>query len=197
MLEKLFKTSIALIAAGGYPAVVGLSLLGSALIPIPNELVILFSGFQAFQGHFTLAQVIFWGTLGNVLGCVVCYWLGLKGGRPLVEKYGRYILLTKKKLTSVEKFYDRWGEQAVLIGRLLPIVRAVSSFPAGISRMRLGVFILYSIIGSFVWVVTLAVMGYIFGPAYGTVLLIFRKFDYLIIALGLIFLGIYIWWARK
>lgn len=197
MVAKIIELSILIIGLGGYTAIFFLSLFGSAIIPIPNELVMLFGGFKAFSGQFSIFTVVLLGTLGNLTGCIVCYYIGLFGGRPFLEKYGKFLLVTPKKLQWSDSFFEKYGHEAVFITRLIPVVRAVNSLPAGISRMDLKKFILYSFAGSLVWATGLGLAGFYLGPYWQTVMHIFRKLDLVIIASLVVAVGFYIYKSLK
>lgn len=197
MVAKIIEFSIAVISLGGYPAIFILSLAGSAIIPIPNELVMLFGGFKSASGQFSIYTTITLGTLGNLSGCIICYYLGHFGGRPFLEKYGKFMLMSPKKLEWSDSFYKRYGYSAVFFTRLIPIVRAVNSFPAGISRMNFKKFVLYSFAGSFIWSLGFGLAGYFMGSRWNEVMLLIRKLDYFILAGLAIVIVAYIYISLK
>ena len=118
-----------------------------------------------------------WGAIGCTVGSIISYWMGALGGRPLAEKYGKYILVHEEDLEKADRWFDRWGDWAVFISRLLPIVRTFISFPAGVVRTRFSTFTLYSFVGSFIWCGLLALGGYYFGAHWEELRAIMRPFD--------------------
>ncbi|MGH8402629.1 MAG: DedA family protein, partial [Gammaproteobacteria bacterium] len=135
---------IATISALGYGGIVLLMAIESACIPLPSEIIMPFSGYLVYRGEMTLWLVALAGAVGCVLGSLVAYWVGARGGRPLVEKYGRYILVSHHDLDVADRWFNRRGDIIILIGRLLPLVRTFIAFPAGVARMSMTKFILYT-----------------------------------------------------
>ncbi|HUW99284.1 MAG TPA: DedA family protein [Acidiferrobacter sp.] len=142
----------------GYTGIVALMTLESACIPVPSEVIMTFSGYLVSTHAMTLIGITVAGTVGNVVGSLVAYAIGARGGRPFLERYGRYILINRHDLDRTHAWFERHGQVTVFIGRLLPVVRTFISLPAGIGRMPLLPFILYSAAGSFIWC---AVLGWI------------------------------------
>src|SRR5713226_10025276 len=148
ILAALFAFISSLIAVSGYAGIVLLMAIESACIPLPSELIMPFAGYLVFQGKMNLLWVATAGAIGCNLGSLVAYEVGYYGGRPLVEKYGRWLLLSRRELDWADRFFTRWGNGAVFIARLLPIVRTFIALPAGIARMPRGKFHLYTFLGS-------------------------------------------------
>jgi len=144
MSAKLITLLVALIASGGYAMVALLMAIQSACIPIPSEVIMPLAG-------YALAH--------TQLQSIPAYWVGAKGGRPMVERYGRYLLLSKRDLDMADKFFNKYGSITVLVGRMLPIVRTFIAFPAGIARMNQVRFHIYTFLGSFPWCYVLAYIG--------------------------------------
>lgn len=151
IVEYLSNIVIGFIQETGYFGVFICMVLESACIPLPSEVIMPFSGYVAWKGTMSILGVTFVGALGNLVGSWIAYLVGLYGGRPFLEKYGRYILITKKKLEMAEEWFARYGHEAVLISRMLPIVRTFISLPAGIAEMDLKRFTIYTFIGSVPW----------------------------------------------
>jgi membrane protein DedA with SNARE-associated domain len=139
----------------------------SACIPIPSEIVVPYGGFLAAQGHTQLWAVIVVATLANVVGCGIAYGVGRSGGRALFLKYGRYVLVRPHHLEKADRWFERRGDLTVFFTRMMPGVRTFISLPAGIARMPVGKFFLYSLLGSVPWNAALAYLGYAAGKAAG------------------------------
>jgi membrane protein DedA with SNARE-associated domain len=167
--------------------------LESACIPIPSEIIMPFSGFVVWQGHtnMTLIGITIVGAFGNLLGSLIAYYVGLKGGRPLLEKYGKYLLITHSKLELADKWFFKYGSEAVLISRLLPIIRTFISLPAGIAHMDLKKFMTYTFIGSLPWSFALGYIGTQLGPNWSMIQGYFHILD-IIIGIGIIGIIIYL-----
>ena len=134
IISSVVNFIINTISNGGYIGVAALMAIESAAIPLPSEIIMPFSGYLAFLGKFTLWGVAFAGAVGSVLGSWVIYFIALRGGRPLVEKYGRFVLISPSDLERADSFFARFGALATFIGRMLPIVRTYISIPAGLAR---------------------------------------------------------------
>lgn len=135
LIEVLGRFVIATISTFGYTGIVITMAIESACIPLPSEIIMPFSGYLVSTGQFSLVGVTLAGAIGNVLGSLVAYYVGVWGGRPFVERYGRYVLVSQHDVDLADRWFAKHGEAAVLIGRLLPVVRTFISLPAGIARM--------------------------------------------------------------
>jgi membrane protein DedA with SNARE-associated domain len=197
MLAKLISLLagfiIAAISSLGYGGVVLLMAIESACIPLPSEIIMPFAGYLVYRGELDLWLVATAGALGCVLGSLLAYSVGAKGGRPLAEKYGRYILVSPHDLHVADRWFQRRGDIIILIGRLLPVVRTFIAFPAGVARMPMFKFILYTFIGSFIWCWALAWIGVRLGERWNTLGPWFHRFDTLIVLLALSACGWYVW----
>lgn len=174
-LTNLFQTI-------GWFGVVVIMALESANIPIPSEVTMPLSGWMLVQakGGSALQALLLgglWGAVGCTAGSIISYALGAWGGRPLVERYGKYILVSEEDLEKADRWFARWGDWASFISRLLPIVRTFISFPAGVVRMHFPRFTMYSFIGSFIWCGLLALGGYYFGEHWEELRAMMRPFD--------------------
>ena len=145
-----------------YIGIFVLMLLESFNIPIPSELVMTFSGFLSYKGDFNLYLVIIIGTIGNLLGSIFSYYLGYYGGYPFLEKYGRYIFIQDKDIKRAHRWFARYGEFAVFFTRILPVFRTFISLPAGIAKMDIKKFSMYTLLGTLIWDIALAVLGFYF-----------------------------------
>src|ERR1700758_1418439 len=144
ILAILFLFIKSLIAFTGYGGIVILMAIESACIPLPSELIMPFAGFLVFQGSLKLVWVATAGALGCNLGSLIAYEIGYYGGRPLVERYGRWILMGRRELEWADRFFERWGQAAVFVARLLPVIRTFIALPAGVARMPRGKFHIYT-----------------------------------------------------
>lgn len=188
---------VRLIELGGYGGILLLMTLESAGAPIPSEIIMPFSGFLVAEGKFGFWAVVLMGTLGNLLGSLLLYWIGSVGGRPFLERYGKYFLLSKRELERSEWWFSRYGGPIVFFGRLLPIVRTYISLPAGLSRMPLVPFCLYTFIGSAPWSALFAWLGVKLGANWTVIETYFRKFDLVIVVAAAAIVAWWIWRQRK
>ena len=147
----------------GYPGVAAMMAIESACIPLPSEIIMPFSGYLVHTGRFSLHLASLSGALGCAVGSIVAYYAGAYGGRPFVEKYGKYVLINKRDIDRADRWFEKRGESTVFISRLLPVIRTFISFPAGVSRMHFGRFVLYSFIGSIPWCYFLTYVGMVVG----------------------------------
>lgn len=143
----------------GYTGVFILMLIESCGIPMPSEVIMPFSGFLVATGEFNFWAVVILGTLGNLAGSILAYYIGHKGGRPLIEKYGKYVLISRHDLDIGDKWFTKRGELAVFVGRLLPVVRTFISFPAGIAKMDFKKFCFYTFLGALPWCILFTWLG--------------------------------------
>ncbi len=164
----------------GYPGVFVLITLESTLVPIPSELVMPFAGAMAARGSFSLPVVLAINSAAALLGSGICYYIGAKGGKPFLERYGKFFLLRQHDLDKTERVFARHGKWVVLIGRFLPVVRHVISVPAGIARMPLRTFFLQTFIGSTLWGGFLIILGYVLGDNWEAVATKFKRVDLVI-----------------
>ena len=166
ILAVLFIFIKSVIAVTGYSGIAILMAIESACIPLPSELIMPFAGYLVYEGTMNLFWVATAGAIGCNLGSLVAYEIGCYGGRPLVERYGRWILLTRRELDWADRFFARWGYLAVFIARLLPVIRTFIALPAGIARMPRGRFHIYTFLGSWPWCFGLAGAGYLLGNSW-------------------------------
>ncbi|WP_294389820.1 DedA family protein [uncultured Sphingomonas sp.] len=172
MLEKIIAPIaawiIAVISAGGYLGIVLLMAIESACVPLPSEIIMPFAGYLVSTGRFELLAVATAGAIGCNLGSIPAYEVGKRFGRPVVERYGKYLLMSVHELDRAERFFLRWGSITVLVCRMLPAVRSFIAFPAGVARMPLAKFHLYTFVGSWPWCFGLAWVGMKLGAAWHT-----------------------------
>jgi membrane protein DedA with SNARE-associated domain len=189
-LERLFGTM-------GWFGVVLAMTIESACIPLPSEVTMPLAGWFLIEAQGYPVWHVIWagvyGGLGCTIGSVVTYWVGALGGRPLLEKYGKYVLISRHDIEVADRWFNRWGEATAFFSRLLPVVRTFISLPAGVARMHFGKFTLLSFIGSFIWCIVLGWLGYVFGSQWELIRRYMRPFDIPIIIVGLVFAGWYIY----
>ena len=193
---------IAVISAGGYLGIVLLMAIESACIPLPSEIIMPFGGYLVSTGQMNLYWVATAGAIGCNLGSIPAYELGKRGGRAAIIRWGKYVLLDTYDLELAERFFARFGSFAVLIARMLPIVRSFIAFPAGIARMPLVKFHVYTFIGSWPFCFGLTWIGMVLGEAWDNdprVKEWFHRFDAVIVAAGLAVLVWFVWtrWNRR
>lgn len=203
MVESLIKYLggfvIAIISTMGYTGIILAMAIESACIPLPSEIIMPFSGYLVHTGRFGLVETGLAGAFGCVVGSVVAYYVGIYGGRPFMEKYGRYVLITSKELDNADRWFERYGDAAIFISRLLPVIRTFISLPAGIARMNFPKFVIYTFVGSFPWCLGLSWVGMKMGENWDTLGGYFHKFD---AAIGVFIAAAVAWflwrhWPRK
>ncbi len=172
---------INLISSLGYFGIFIAMTIESALIPLPSEIIMPFSGYLVSQGKFNIWLVTLMGALGNVLGSWIAYFIGIKGGRPLVLKYGKYVLIHKHEIEKADKWFKKYGSKAIFFSRLLPAIRTFISLPAGIAKMNFKKFTLYTFIGSIPWCFALTFIGYKIGQNWNEISPIFHRIDIIIL----------------
>jgi len=178
----------------GYAGVAIMMAIESACIPLPSEIIMPFSGYLVSIGRFSLWGVALAGAVGCVIGSVIAYWIGYFGGRPMAEKYGKYVLVTNHDLNLADNFFQKYGNSAVFISRLLPVIRTFISLPAGIAKMNFWQFVTYTFLGSLPFCYLLAYIGKKLGDNWNTLGVYFHKFD---LAIGIIILIGVIWFVRR
>lgn len=196
ILESVGAWIVGVISAGGYGGVMLLMAIESACIPLPSEIIMPFSGYLVYTGRFSLLAVATAGAIGCNVGSVVAYEIGYFGGRPLVERWGRYIFLSKRELDIADRFFERRGALAVLIARLLPVVRTFIALPAGIARMPRLKFHIYTFLGSWPWCFVLAYIGMRLGESWDKdprLKLWFHRFDAIILGVIIIAIVYFVW----
>jgi len=167
----------------------------SACIPLPSEIIMPFSGYLVWKGEMSLILVTLAGAVGNVIGSWAAYGMGVYGGRPFIERYGRYVLLSKGELERSELWFAKYGDAAIFFSRLLPVIRTFISLPAGIAKMNLTRFTLYTFVGSIPWCFGLAYIGVTFGEHWDILGPYFQKFSFLI-GIGLAALVAFFVWRH-
>jgi len=148
-----------------------------ACIPLPSEVILPFAGFLVFTGRFNFFLAILMGGLGNAFGSTIMYFLGLKGGYPLVKKYGKFLLISNKDLNRAEKWFSRYGNKTVFFSQLFPVIRTYISLPSGILKIKYLPFLIYTFLGAIIWSLLLVWLGMTFGQNWKVIQVYFKKFD--------------------
>jgi membrane protein DedA with SNARE-associated domain len=151
IIRPLIEFIISFISRVGYLGIFSLMVLESAMIPIPSEIIMPFSGFLVSAGKFGPILVVLAGSLGNLVGSILTYYFGLKVGRAFIIKYGKYVFFKKEHLEFTERLFKNYGDKISFVGRLLPVIRTYVSLPAGIGRTNFIKFVFYTLIGSLIW----------------------------------------------
>ncbi|MDQ1284362.1 MAG: Alkaline phosphatase [Patescibacteria group bacterium] len=198
MIEKIISVLASFIIASisllGYSGVALMMAIESACIPLPSEIIMPFSGYLVSTGEFTLWGVALAGAIGCVIGSVAAYWVGYYGGRPMAEKYGKYVLVTHHDLDIADNFFNKYGNWAVFFSRMMPVVRTFISLPAGIARMNFWQFVAYTFLGSLPFCYLLAYIGKKLGDNWNTLGVYFHKFD---IIIGVVILAGLVWFIKR
>jgi membrane protein DedA with SNARE-associated domain len=193
ILTLISSFIIETISSTGYLGIVVLMAIESACIPLPSEVIMPFSGYLVCVKRFTLIATGLAGAFGCVVGSVAAYYVGMYGGRPLIERYGKYVLISHRDLDIADRWFMRYGDAVIFFSRLLPVIRTFISFPAGVARMNMSKFVVYTFVGSFPWCLGLAYVGMIMGENWESIKVYFHKFDYLIGAFILFGIGVFLW----
>lgn len=180
------------IGAMGYPGIFLLMAMESSVIPVPSELVMPPAGYLAFQGKMNLAAVILCGTAGSLAGAYANYFVSHYLGRPLILKYGKYVLIPPDKFERVERFFLQHGEISTFIGRLLPVVRHLISIPAGLSRMGHLKFSFYTLAGAGIWCGILAGIGFVIGENQSLIMQYSHKALVWVILCSIVLVAVYV-----
>jgi len=192
-----------LYGAVGYAGVMVAMAIESAMIPLPSELILPYAGFlisdpsqvePLTHGQWNYWIVVVVATIGNTLGSLVGYAIGAWGGRPFLERYGRYVLIRPHEIELAESFFARYGSATAFFSRLLPIVRTFISFPAGVARMPLGRFIVYSTAGAFLWSMLLVFAGVQLGSRWADIRHALQPFDLAVAVIVVAAVAVFIWW---
>jgi membrane protein DedA with SNARE-associated domain len=191
VLFQFISSSISMMGVAGIVFLMGIE---SACIPLPSELIMPFAGYLVYKGEMGLWAVSFAGALGCVVGSIPAYYLGMYGGRPLIVKYGKYILMSHHDLDMADRWFVKHGEVTVFAARLLPVIRTFIAVPAGVARMDMKRFIIYTFAGSLPWCLALAWVGMKLGENWRTLGPWFHKFD---VVIGAVLLAGAIWYLRR
>jgi membrane protein DedA with SNARE-associated domain len=194
LTELLINFFTSVINVGGYWGITFLMILESMVAPVPSEAVMPFAGFLWFLGKMNFGFIVLFSTLGSIIGSLISYAVGYYGGRPLILKFGKYLLLNESHLATTEKFFGRYGDRTIFISRFIPVVRHLISLPAGVGQMKIGKFIFYTIVGAGLWNAFLTWLGYYLGSRWE----IIRRYSEVIdILLVILLLAVIVWWIYR
>jgi len=196
ILNNLIEFIVSTISGSGYIGIFLLMVAESALIPIPSEVVMPFSGYLVSSGKFNAAYVIIAGSIGNLIGSLIAYYIGFRLGREFILRYGKYILLRKNHLELTESYFKKYGDRSTLISRMLPAVRTYISLPAGVAKMNLKKFSTYTLIGSIIWNSALTFIGMQLGQQWKNILHYSNYFDGIVV-IGVIVAIVLFFKSRK
>ncbi|MFN3528108.1 MAG: DedA family protein [Candidatus Altarchaeaceae archaeon] len=194
IVDSIIELAVKIIEDFGYIGIFVLMLLESTATPIPSEGVMPFAGFLIHKGKFDIILSSSAGAIGSLTGALISYYIGKFFGRKFIIKYGKYLLITEKHLIATENFFNKYGSKAIFFARFVPVVRHLISFPAGIGKMNILKFSIYTFLGSFIWCFILAYLGYILAENWKIIRDYTEILDYFII---LVIIIIFIWFLMK
>lgn len=197
MLGQAVTWIVSTIGRMGYTGVVALMFLESSFVPFPSEVVVPPAGYLAARGEMNLFAVILAGIAGSILGAIFNYWISLTFGRPFFERYGKYFLVSDKALERADLYFARHGHISTFIGRLLPGIRQLISLPAGLTRMNVPLFLFYTTLGSGIWVVILAWVGFWVGNNQALVHRYMHTASYVLAAFCVTLAAAYVFHCRR
>jgi len=193
IIDSLIQIVTTTISQIGYFGVFVLMAAESCGIPFPSEVIMPFAGFAVTSGNLLFWPVVVIGAIGNLIGSWVAYWIGYRGGRPLIERYGKYILISHHDIDLADRWFARFGEWAVFFGRLLPVIRTYISFPAGIAEMDFKKFSYFTLAGAFAWSALFAWLGVRMGDNWSLIRDRLHSFDLAIIIILAALIVLYVW----
>ena len=197
MLQGIIDFIVQTVGDLGYIGIFLMMFLESSFFPFPSEVVMIPAGYLASKGEMNIYLVLFTGLLGSISGALFNYFLAIKFGRTIIIKYGKYFFFKEESLNKMEIFFKNHGEISTFTGRLIPAVRQYISFPAGISKMNLSKFIIYTSLGAFIWVFILTILGYFIGDNEVLIKEYLHNIIYIIILSLIIFVLAYIFYNKK
>ena len=196
-LHQAIEWIIQTVGQLGYPGIFIMMALESSFFPFPSEVVMIPAGYLAFKGEMNFMAAVFFGIAGSLAGALLNYYLAVWLGRPFLLRFGKYFFLSPEKMERVEKFFAKHGEISTFIGRLITVVRQYISFPAGLARMNLGRFLIFTGLGAGIWVVILTLIGYIAADNQELITHYSKEATYGLIAFCIVLAGVYIWRQKK
>ena len=197
-VEHFTQIFLSFIASWGYVAVAVLMAAENACIPIPSELILGFAGYLIFAGHMSFEGALLAGMVGGLLGSLFAYEVGARGGRPFVDKYGKYFLIKQSHVNVAQEWFDRYGLKAVFFSRMLPVVRTFISLPAGFARVDSKRFFLYTIAGSLPWTAAILYAGMVLGESWTDLMEYGHEASMIFVVVAVIVIAVlYLRWRRK
>jgi membrane protein DedA with SNARE-associated domain len=196
MMQSIIQWLLDTIGAMGYPGILLLMAMESSIIPVPSEFVMPPAGYLVYQGKMNMALVILCGTVGSLVGAYANYFASHYLGRPLIIKYGKYVLIPPEKFEKVERFFLKHGEISTFIGRLLPVIRHLISIPAGLSGMNHLKFSLYTLVGAGLWCTILTLIGYFIGENQRLIMQYSHKALVWVVLFSTLLVAVYVWRQR-
>lgn len=197
-MEQFSTMFLGFIDTWGYVAVAVLMALENACIPIPSELILGFAGYLIFAGQMEFFHATVAGMIGGMLGSIITYYIGAHGGRPFVDKYGKYFFMKKSHVDTAQRWFDKYGIKAVFFSRMLPVVRTFISLPAGFARVDMKKFITYTFLGSLPWTMLILYIGWVLGENWKTMLAVGHEISLIFcVVIVVICAYYYIRWKRK
>ena len=197
-VEHFTQIFLSFIASWGYVAVAVLMAAENACIPIPSELILGFAGYLIFAGHMSFEGALLAGMVGGLLGSLFAYEVGARGGRPFVDKYGKYFLIKQSHVNVAQEWFDRYGLKAVFFSRMLPVVRTFISLPAGFARVDPKRFCLYTIMGSLPWTAAILYAGMVLGESWTDLMEYGHEASMIFVVVAVIVIAVlYLRWRRK
>jgi len=197
MIQTLIQWLLGTIGAMGYPGILLLMAMESSIIPVPSELVMPPAGYLVYQGKMNMALVILCGTVGSLVGAYANYFASHYLGRPLIIRYGKYVLIPPEKFEKVERFFLQHGEISTFIGRLLPVIRHLISIPAGLAGMNHLKFSLYTLLGAGIWCTILTLIGYAIGENQKLIMQYSHKALVWVVLFSITLVAVYVWRQRS
>ena len=197
IVEKIVEYITLGMSAGGYFGLFVLMALESMIAPVPSEVVMPFAGYLVLQGRFDFWIALLVSGLGSIFGSVLSYYIGFYGGRPFVLRYGKYLLLDKEHLEWTENWFRKQGDKTIFISRFIPVVRHLISIPAGIAKMAIRKFVIYTFLGATIWNFILLYAGFKLGEHWDKIHQYSKELDIIFVALVILFFAYFIWNHRK
>ena len=197
IVEKLVEYITLGISSGGYIGLFLLMVLESMIAPVPSEVVMPFAGYLVLQGRFNFWIAALASSLGSIFGSLISYYIGVYGGRPFILKFGKYLLLEEEHLEWTEKWFKKQGEKTIFISRFVPVVRHIISIPAGIAKMSINKFLVYTFVGASIWNFILLYAGYKLGEHWNKIHQFSKELDIIFVIAVVLFLAYFVWKHHK
>jgi membrane protein DedA with SNARE-associated domain len=193
MIEQLIEWVNSIIIAIGYPGIMFFMFLESTMVPVPSEIIMPFAGYLVAQGKLSFWLIVVLSGVASLLGSWLSYAIGYYGGIPLIKKWGKYVLLDESRLKWTEKWFRKYGEKTIFFSRFIPVVRHLISLPAGIGKMNLFKFSVYTFIGATIWNTFLLYLGFVLGANYLLIHKYSQMLDWVVLVLIAIAVVYYVW----